>query len=333
MSVDTMRVFAGRVLLCVVMCLGFLLASTAPLVVTAQTTNDSTLEQAGEEQAGEEEEEEETIVDELRKPSLRIILILPADPGIDAHAKLLLAGAHAAANESNVTIDVRFPNASYNSAELIVAAVDNKPEGIVITLDNPDLTASALAAAAQSSVAIATIGEGADISRSLGIFMHAGVTNESIGRQAGEQAKSKGALRSLCLTQDWQKPAHLARCQGFADGLNQPINILDLGTSSATALARLRVTFANEEPFDSIFIATHNLLPFVLRVMKEQPASSVASPYLIVHGTSATAARALEDSQIDAMIDGQPFLQSYLAVTNVVLRREFRLRGRGNMVT
>ncbi len=280
------------------------------------------------------EEEESTEEELFQQPEpLRLVLILQANPETDAQAALMLAGAKAAADDNLAIILPRFPNRQFTAGELIVDAVRTSPDGVVIAIADPDIVASALGVAAKSSVYIATIGNGADYVRTTGILIHAGVDEEVIGQRVGSRASERGAVRSLCIARDWQHPLQVARCQGFADGLNHPINILDVGETSVAAYDRIKVTLSLEEPFDAIYLAHSDvLLPF-MRVLREREMPSDKETFVVAHGTSKQGARAITEELIDEMVDPQPFLQSYIATTSLVMRNQFRLRARGGFVT
>ena len=77
-------------------------------------------------------------------------------------------------------------------ASSIQAAAATQPDGMVISLPDPDALGPAIKAAVAAGVPVITMNSGLESSASLGALMHVGQPEKLAGQSAGKRAKSEG---------------------------------------------------------------------------------------------------------------------------------------------
>ena len=104
-------------------------------------------------------------------------------------------------------------------AKLIEAAAASNPDGIVVSLPDPDALGGAIRAAADAGIPVITMNSGLESSAEVGALMHVGQPERLAGEKAGERAKSEGVTNGLCLNQEAWNTALVDRCEGYFAGL------------------------------------------------------------------------------------------------------------------
>ena len=104
-------------------------------------------------------------------------------------------------------------------AQLIDSAVATSPDGLVISLPDPDALADAVQGAVDAGIPVVSINSGVDAYKDLGILTHVGQTEFIAGQGAGERMAAAGVTNTICVNQEVGNAALDQRCQGFAEGL------------------------------------------------------------------------------------------------------------------
>ena len=93
-------------------------------------------------------------------------------------------------------------NPSADMASSIQAAAATSPDGMVISLPDPDSLGPAIKAAVAAGVPVITMNSGLENSAALGALMHVGQPEYLAGQKAGARAKAEGATKALCMIQE-----------------------------------------------------------------------------------------------------------------------------------
>jgi simple sugar transport system substrate-binding protein len=104
-------------------------------------------------------------------------------------------------------------------ADLIDSAVAASPDGLVISLPDPEALGDAVAGAVDGGIPVVSINSGVDAYADLGIVTHVGQTEFIAGQGAGARMAEAGVTNTICVNQEVGNAALDQRCDGFADGL------------------------------------------------------------------------------------------------------------------
>ena len=135
-------------------------------------------------------------------------------------------------------------------ASSIQAAAATSPDGMVISLPDPDSLGPAIKAAVAAGVPVITMNSGLESSASLGALMHVGQPEYLAGQSAGARAKAEGATKALCMIQEAYNTALVDRCEGYGEAV--PMEFTDTTSDPATIQTRATAALQANPDVDAI---------------------------------------------------------------------------------
>ena len=135
-------------------------------------------------------------------------------------------------------------------ASSIQAAAATSPDGMVISLPDPDSLGPAIKAAVAAGVPVITMNSGLESSASLGALMHVGQPEYLAGQSAGARAKAEGATKALCMIQEAYNTALVDRCEGYGESV--PMEFTDTTSDPATIQTRATAALQANPDVDAI---------------------------------------------------------------------------------
>jgi simple sugar transport system substrate-binding protein len=135
-------------------------------------------------------------------------------------------------------------------ASSIQAAAATSPDGMVISLPDPDSLGPAIKAAVAAGVPVITMNSGLESSASLGALMHVGQPEYLAGQSAGARAKAEGATKALCMIQEAYNTALVDRCEGYGEAV--PMEFTDTTSDPATIQTRATAALQSNPDVDAI---------------------------------------------------------------------------------
>ena len=135
-------------------------------------------------------------------------------------------------------------------ASSIQAAAATSPDGMVISLPDPDSLGAAIKAAVAAGVPVITMNSGLESSASLGALMHVGQPEYLAGQSAGARAKAEGATKALCMIQEAYNTALVDRCEGYGESV--PMEFTDTTSDPATIQTRATAALQANSDVDAI---------------------------------------------------------------------------------
>jgi simple sugar transport system substrate-binding protein len=135
-------------------------------------------------------------------------------------------------------------------ASSIQAAAATQPDGIVVSLPDPDALGPAIKAAVAAGVPVITMNSGMESSAGVGALMHVGQPALLAGQSAGKRAKAEGATKGLCMIQEAYNTALVDRCEGYGESV--PIEFTDTGNDDATIETRAAAALQANPDVDAV---------------------------------------------------------------------------------
>ncbi len=135
-------------------------------------------------------------------------------------------------------------------ASSIQAAAATQPDGMVISLPDPDALGPAIKAAVAAGVPVITMNSGLENSAALGALMHVGQPEYLAGQSAGKRAKAEGATKALCMIQEAYNTALVDRCEGYGESV--PMEFTDTTSDPATIQTRATAALQANSDVDAI---------------------------------------------------------------------------------
>jgi simple sugar transport system substrate-binding protein len=237
---------------------------------------------------------------------IKIALITHAAPG-DTFWDIVRKGAEEAATKDNVELLYTSDAEGGRQAQLIEQAVDQKVDGIAVTLAKPDALRDALKKATAAGIPIVSFNAGESVSAQLGAFTHFGSNERLAGVAVGEKLQAEGLRRPICVIQEQGHVGLEARCGGVKEKVPSTEILYVTGTDmtqvSSTLTAKLQAT-----PDADVVIGLG--APYTLTMLKAVTDAGSAVK-VASFDMNAELAQKIVDGDIVFTVDQQPWLQGY----------------------
>ena len=193
-------------------------------------------------------------------------------------------------------------------ASSIQAAAATSPDGMVISLPDPDSLGPAIKAAVAAGVPVISMNSGLESSASLGALMHVGQPEYLAGQSAGARAKAEGATKALCMIQEAYNTALVDRCEGYGEAV--PMEFTDTTSDPATIQTRATAALQANSDVDAILSVGPHVCDAV--------AKAVDDLGMTVHHSCFDLSPAVMDlinaGKVAFTIDQQQRLQGYMPI-------------------
>ena len=247
---------------------------------------------------------------------------------IDGFWGVVRNGVKAAASDLGVTVNYSAPDTESDMvkmSQLIEAAIAKKPNGLVVSIPNPDALGPSIKKAVAAGIPVISMNSGSDVFKSLGVLAHVGQTEYEAGLGAGTRFKDAGVKNAVCFNQEVGNQALTLRCNGFFDGLYG-----DGGAAKGKVLtgqisdpAAMQATMAAALSADGTIDGIMTLGPTVaVPALAAVTASGLTGIHVATFDLSADILTAIKDGKMDFAIDQQQFIQGYLPVVMLVMYAE-----------
>ena len=244
-------------------------------------------------------------------------------------------GVDQAAADMRVTVDYKSPQTfdMVAMSQLIDAAVASKPDGLVVSIPDPDALSSSIKTAIAAGIPVISINSGSDVAASLGVLAHIGQTEYDAGKGGGERMAAAGAKNALCVNQEVGNVALDQRCQGFTDAMSAvggKVTVLAVDLSDPTGSAnRIAAALSSDSTLNSIFTLGPTGAAPALQVLTQQ--NLLGKILLATFDLSPDVLQAISDGNVLFAIDQQQYMQGYLPIVYLTLYKE-NLNTPGNIL-
>ncbi|MEU3255191.1 sugar ABC transporter substrate-binding protein [Streptomyces sp. NPDC006997] len=250
-------------------------------------------------------------------PRMTIALVTHQSPG-DTFWDIVRKGAEAAAAKDNVKLVYSADPAAGTQANLVQNAIDQKVDGIAVTLAKPDALKGVIAKAAQAGIPVVGLNSGLSDWKDLGLLEFFGQDETVAGEAFGKKLNEVGARHAVCVIQEQGNIGLTQRCDGVEktfEGETETlyVNGTDMPSVQSTITAKLKQDSAID------YVVTLGA-PFALTAVKSvQDAGSSAK--VATFDLNKQLTKAIQNDSIQFAVDQQPYLQGYLAVDGLWLYR------------
>lgn len=242
-------------------------------------------------------------------PKIKIALITHAAPG-DTFWDIVRKGAEEAAAKDNVDLLYTSDPEGGRQAQLIEQAVDQKVDGIAVTLAKPDALKDALKKATNAGIPVVSLNAGEDVYKQLGAFTHFGSNEKLAGEAVGDKLNELGLTHPICVIMEQGHVGLEARCAGVKEKVPTTEILYVVGTDmtqvSSTVTAKLQVATDAD-----VIIGLG--APFTLTILKAVQALN-STVQVASFDMNAKLAQKIVDGDVLFTVDQQPWLQGYGAI-------------------
>ncbi|HZG05614.1 MAG TPA: sugar ABC transporter substrate-binding protein [Streptomyces sp.] len=243
-------------------------------------------------------------------PRMKIALVTHAAPG-DTFWDLVRKGAQTAAAKDNVELVYSNDPKASEQANLVQNAIDQKVDGIAVTLAKPDAMKSAVAKARAAGIPVVALNAGLDAWKEQGVLSFFGQDDRVAGEAFGERLNELGAKHTLCVIHEQGHVGLEGRCAGVKETFKGKtetlyVNGADMPSVKSTISAKLRQNSSID------YVVTLGA-PFAMTAIQSVDESG-GKARIATFDLNKDLVGAVEAGDIEFAVDQQPYLQGYLAV-------------------
>ncbi|WP_442815841.1 MULTISPECIES: sugar ABC transporter substrate-binding protein [unclassified Streptomyces] len=236
----------------------------------------------------------------------------------DTFWDIVQRGAEQAAVKDNIKFLYSHNDEAQQQAQLVQAAIDQKVDGLIVTLAKPDAMKDVVTKATRAGIPVITVNSGSAESKRFGALTHIGQDESIAGEAVGEELNTRGRKKALCILHEQGNVGHEQRCAGAKktfDGQLQ--NLYVEGTNMPDVQASIEAKLQADKDIDAVVTLG---APFADAAVKaKRTAGSKAE--IDTFDLNAKVATALQDKTLGFAVDQQPYLQGYEAVDLLWLYR------------
>ncbi len=176
---------------------------------------------------------------------IKVAMITHAAAG-DTFWDIVRKGAETAAKKDNVELLYSGDAEGGRQAQLVQQAIDQKVDGIVVTLAKPEALKDVVKKATDAGIPVVSFNAGEDQSKAIGAFTHFGQSDKLAGVTVGQRLASEGIKHPICVIQEQGHVGLENRCAGVKENVPGTeilnVNGADMTSVSSTVSAKLQST-------------------------------------------------------------------------------------------
>ncbi|MHC8609827.1 substrate-binding domain-containing protein (plasmid) [Paenarthrobacter ureafaciens] len=242
-------------------------------------------------------------------PRMKVALITHAEAG-DTFWDIVRKGAEEAAAKDNVEILYTNDSDAGRQAQLVQQAIDQKVDGIAVTIANPGAMKDVMKKAKDAGIPLVSFNAGGDVSAQLGAFTHFGSNETLAGEAVGAKLAADGYKHPICVIMAQGQVQLEQRCAGVKEKVPATeilyVDGKDMTAVQSTATAKLQ---ASKDADVIVGLGAPYTVTILKAVTDANSQIKVASFDL-----NPALAQAINDDKVLFTVDQQPYLQGYLSV-------------------
>ncbi|QJT00175.1 sugar ABC transporter substrate-binding protein [Streptomyces asoensis] len=248
-------------------------------------------------------------------PRMTIAMVTHAPSG-DTFWDTIRKGAEAAAAKDNVKLIYSNDETAGDQANLVQNAIDQKVDGIAVTLAKPDALKDVVAKAEQAGIPVVGLNAGLGVWKEQGLLSFFGQDESVSGQALGTKINGTGAKHALCVIQAQGDVNLEERCAGVKKTFGGKTDILYVnGTDMPSVKSTITAKLKQDSSIDEVVtLGAPVALTAVQSVSESGSKAKVATFDLNKDLVSA-----IEKGSIQFAVDQQPYLQGYLSVDSLWL--------------
>jgi simple sugar transport system substrate-binding protein len=259
------------------------------------------------------------------------IIVVSHGQAADPFWSVVKNGVEQAATDMGVTVEYRAPETfdMVAMSQLIDAAVNQAPDGLVVSIPDADALGPSIQKAVAAGIPVISMNSGSDVSKELGALLHVGQDEFDAGKAAGEKLKEMGGTKGICVNQEVGNVALDLRCEGFTEGFGN-VTVVPASIDPGEVVAKVKAALSSDPEIDTILgLGAATVGEPSLQAVSESGMEGQVN--VATFDMSANFLQAIVDGKAAFAIDQQQYLQGYLPVTFLALNAKFGLMPGGNV--
>ncbi|MFG2484478.1 MULTISPECIES: substrate-binding domain-containing protein [Streptomyces] len=236
----------------------------------------------------------------------------------DTFWDIVQKGAKEAAAKDNINFVYAHDDQAQQQAQFVQNAIDQKVDGIVVSLAKPEALKDVLAKAVKAGIPVITVNSGSAQSAEYGALTHIGQDEAIAGEAVGTELNERGRKRAVCVLHEQGNVGHEQRCAGAKKTFSGTMeNLYVEGTNMPSVQAAIQAQLQADPSIDAIVTLG---APFAPTAIKAKDAAG-SKAEVDTFDLNASVARDLKSGALGFAVDQQPYLQGYEAIDLLWLYR------------
>ncbi|MEV2197882.1 sugar ABC transporter substrate-binding protein [Streptomyces phaeochromogenes] len=264
-----------------------------------------------------EEDSGDAAVGKADTPRITIAMVTHAPPG-DTFWDIIRKGAQAAAAKDNVKLIYSNNENASTQASLVQNAIDQKVDGIAVTLAKPDAMKDVIAKARKAGIPVVGLNSGMDQWKDQGLLEFFGQDELVAGEAFGEKLNETGAKNNVCVIQVQGHVGLEQRCAGVKKTFKgKTTNLYVNGTNMPSVKSTISAKLKQDTSIDTVVTLG---APFALTAV-QSVSESGSKAKVATFDLNKEMVSAIKSGDVEFAVDQQPYLQGYLSVDSLWLYR------------
>ncbi|GAQ65234.1 sugar ABC transporter substrate-binding protein [Streptomyces scabiei] len=248
-------------------------------------------------------------------PRMTVAMVTHAPSG-DTFWDTVRKGAEAAAAKDNIKLIYSHDETASGQAALMQNAIDQKADGIAVTLAKPDAMQDVVAKAERAGIPVVGFNAGLSVWKQQNLVEFFGQDESVSGQALGTRLNGAGAEHALCVIQAQGDVNLEQRCAGVKKAFGGRTDILYVnGTDMPSVKSTIAAKLAQDRSID--YVVTLGA-PFALTAV-QSVSESGSKAKIATFDLNKELVAAVEKGTVQFAVDQQPYLQGYLAVDSLWL--------------
>jgi len=260
------------------------------------------------------------------------IIVVSHGQASDPFWSVVKNGVERAAKDTGVNVDYRAPETfdMVAMSQLIDAAVNQEPDGLVISMPDPDALGPSIERAIAAGIPVISMNSGGAAAKELGVLLHVGQSEYDAGKAAGAKMADLGGTKAVCVNHEVGNVSLDERCAGFAEGFGGEVTVMPTSNDPAEIEAKVKAALESDADVDTVIALGASLAgePTVAAVKALGRSDDVRIGSFDLSGGFL---QSVADGEAAFAIDQQQYLQGYLPVLFLALNAEYGLMPGGDV--
>ncbi|MER6317338.1 sugar ABC transporter substrate-binding protein [Streptomyces sp. NPDC001581] len=236
----------------------------------------------------------------------------------DTFWDIVQKGAKEAAAKDNINFVYAHDDQAQQQAQFVQNAIDQKVDGIVVSLAKPEALKDVIAKAVKAGIPVITVNSGSAQSAEYGALTHIGQDEEIAGEAVGTELNKRGRKKAVCVLHEQGNVGHEQRCAGAKKTFSGTMeNLYVEGTNMPSVQASIQAKLQADPSVDAIVTLGAPFAPTAVKAKDEAASKAEVDTFDL----NASVARDLKSGALGFAVDQQPYLQGYEAIDLLWLYR------------
>ncbi|MGA5131360.1 sugar ABC transporter substrate-binding protein [Streptomyces olivoreticuli] len=220
-------------------------------------------------------------------------------------------GAKQAAAKDNIKFLYAHDVEGNKQAQNVQAMIDQKVDGLIVTLAKPDAMKDVVAKAKKAGIPVITVNSGSDKSMEFGALTHIGQDETIAGEAVGEELNKRGKKKAVCVLHEQGNVGHEQRCAGVKKSFKGDLqNLYVEGTNMPNVQSSIEAKLQSDKDIDAVVTLGAPFAPTAVKAAQQAGSKAEVDTFDL----NAKVADALQDGSLGFAVDQDPYLQGYEAV-------------------